>query len=120
MALENFKQLLSVTATVSTIIQFMTGIIICWSIKKKGASEDISGFPFIAGVLGCSLWLRYGMLLGDTAMTIVNVVGVLLQLFYTGLFLPLRLTEGTISETNCDSFLYYCIYNDLCAMGNGY
>jgi len=86
MALENFKQLLSVTATVSTIIQFMTGIIICWSIKKKGASEDISGFPFIAGVLGCSLWLRYGMLLGDTAMTIVNVVGVLLQLFYTGLF----------------------------------
>ena len=34
----------------------------------------------------CSLWLRYGMLLGDTAMMIVNVVGVLLQLFYTGLF----------------------------------
>lgn len=26
--------------------------IICLSIHKKGASGDISGFPFIAGVLG--------------------------------------------------------------------
>ena len=77
MALEQFKQLLSVTATISTIIQFMTGLlvesafvwrvtarlhrllfsfslfrIVCWSISKKGASGDISGFPFLAGVLG--------------------------------------------------------------------
>jgi len=86
MALEQFKQLLSVTATISTIIQFMTGLIVCWSISKKGASGDISGFPFLAGVLGCSLWLRYGMLLDDWAMIVVNTVGVTLQLGYTILF----------------------------------
>lgn len=86
MALENFREFLSVTATISTIIQFCTGIIVCLSIRRNGGSGDISGFPFIAGVLGCSLWLRYGMLLMDNAMIVVNFVGLVLQLGYTAMF----------------------------------
>lgn len=98
MALENFREILSVTATVSTIIQFMTGIIICLSIRRKGASGDISGFPFIAGVLGCSLWLRYGMLLNDKAMIIVNFVGLVLQLGYTVIFYMYASAKGTYQK----------------------
>ncbi|XP_032794267.1 sugar transporter SWEET1 isoform X1 [Daphnia magna] len=86
MALENFREILSVTATVTTIIQFLTGVIICASIRKKGISGEISGFPFIAGVLGCSLWLRYGMLMKDSAMITVNAVGLVLQMSYVCMY----------------------------------
>ncbi|XP_046462341.1 sugar transporter SWEET1-like isoform X1 [Daphnia pulex] len=94
MALENFREILSVTATITTIIQFLTGVIICLSIRRKGGSGDISGFPFIAGVLGCSLWLRYGMLMKDTAMTVVNAVGLVLQLCYVFMYYLYATNKG--------------------------
>jgi len=94
MAIEDYQNFISVTATISTIIQAMTGIMICVGIRKKGTTGDISGFPFLAGVLGCVLWLRYGLLIQDVTMILVNVICFLFQFSYSviyyGFALPKR------------------------------
>ena len=45
---------------------------------RKGSSGDASGLPFIAGALNCGIWLKYAFLIDDSAMKIVNGIGVLL------------------------------------------
>lgn len=83
MGVEDYQNLISVTATISTIVQFMTGIPICRNIKRKGTTEGVSGVPFLAGVLGCVLWLRYGSILQDTTMILVNFIGLIFQMSYS-------------------------------------
>lgn len=48
--LRDHKDLIASTATVVTILQFLSGIDICRKIVKQGSTGDISGFPFVGGV----------------------------------------------------------------------
>ncbi|VDK52803.1 unnamed protein product [Anisakis simplex] len=73
---------LSVTATISTITLFFCGIPICINIYKRRGTKDISGAPFLMGVLGASYWLRYGLLKMDYAMITVNITAVTLMTSY--------------------------------------
>ena len=101
--LENYKDLVSMTATIVTIIQFCSGIEICQRIKKLGKTGEISGFPFVGGVFATRLvnqnlvslkfniidcffsaWLMYGYTLGDKPMIVTNVVGFMLQVLFYG------------------------------------
>ncbi|XP_039296573.1 sugar transporter SWEET1-like isoform X1 [Nilaparvata lugens] len=79
MILEDIKEILIVTATVSTILQFMSGMLVCQKFMKKGSTEQESGFPFIAGFLSCSLWFRYGLMIEDQATVLVNFIGTILM-----------------------------------------
>ncbi|KHJ97677.1 mtN3/saliva family protein [Oesophagostomum dentatum] len=49
--------------------------------RRKG-TKDISGVPFLMGLLGGSFWLRYGFLKDDSTMIIVNLVSVALFSIY--------------------------------------
>ncbi|XP_055386229.1 sugar transporter SWEET1-like isoform X2 [Condylostylus longicornis] len=70
------------SATFSTILQFMSGILICRKYFLKKSTSESSGFPFICGMLSCSLWLQYGFLTDDNVLITVNSVGTVLMLFY--------------------------------------
>ncbi|XP_037075743.1 sugar transporter SWEET1-like isoform X2 [Pollicipes pollicipes] len=63
------KAIISVTATVSTLCQFLTGV--------------------------CSLWLKYGLLIGDPAMITVNFSGLVLQACYLAFYY--RFCFGVVS-----------------------
>ncbi len=124
------EEILSVTATITTIIQFLTGVYVNMIIYLKfsihlryfSTSQNyllehskkrwlrrhfrISIYSWSTGVchwfwnhvprfetkiiftlyFRCSLWLRYGMLMKDTAMTVVNAVGLVLQLCYVFMY----------------------------------
>lgn len=41
-----------------------------------------SSLPFTSGLLSCSLWLRYGILVNENALIFVNSVGVFLFSIY--------------------------------------
>ncbi|XP_075236923.1 sugar transporter SWEET1 [Lycorma delicatula] len=84
MALSEFKELLATTATVSAIMQFMSGAIVVQKYVLKGTAENESGFPFMSGFLSCMLWARYGFMIDDLAMVFVNLTGVTLMLIYGG------------------------------------
>lgn len=66
-------------------------------IRRQGAVGDISGVPFLMGVLGGSFWLRYGLLKMDYTMIIVNVVGVSFMAFYCVFFLVYSLPKKTFT-----------------------
>ncbi|KJH51730.1 mtN3/saliva family protein [Dictyocaulus viviparus] len=82
MDLQLFLQILSCTAIITTIALFLCGIPICMEIMRRKGTKDISGVPFLMGVLGGSFWLRYGFLKMDHTMIIVNVVSVSLFSMY--------------------------------------
>uniref|UniRef100_A0A915D838 Sugar transporter SWEET n=1 Tax=Ditylenchus dipsaci TaxID=166011 RepID=A0A915D838_9BILA len=77
-----YLTLLEITATVSTISLFLCGIPICLEIKRRKCTEEITSLPFLMGFIGSTFWLRYGMLVGEAAIIVVNLIGSLLMFSY--------------------------------------
>lgn len=76
--MEDWKGFISTTATITTVINFLTGLQVVRGFIRKGTAGDASGLPFVAGALNCGIWLKYAFLIDDTAMKLVNGIGVLL------------------------------------------
>ncbi|XP_071445847.1 sugar transporter SWEET1 [Hetaerina americana] len=87
MTMVELKGVVATTASVSTIFQFLSGVLICRKLVKQGTCGDTSCFPFVVGFVSCSLWLRYGCLIEDVSLTVVNSVGAFLQLSYVVIYL---------------------------------
>jgi len=73
--------------TISTIGLFLTGIQICNRIYRMRTTGDISGFPFVATLVNCTLWLLYGYSANISTIVIVNFIGASLQLTYALVYL---------------------------------
>lgn len=48
---QGFISLLEITAVTTTILQYLSGALICLKYIKKKSTGDSSGFPFICGFL---------------------------------------------------------------------
>ncbi|KRT80241.1 hypothetical protein AMK59_8622 [Oryctes borbonicus] len=83
---DTIRNLLATTASISTLIQFLSGLFICKMIARKRGTGDMSPFPFISGHLSTSLWLRYGLLINDFSLIFVNTIGSTLFLGYVVVF----------------------------------
>ncbi|KAJ8932794.1 hypothetical protein NQ314_014498 [Rhamnusium bicolor] len=81
-----FKNLLATTASICTILQFLTGTLVCQKIVQNKSTGDISSFPFVSGCLSTSLWLRYGFMIQDRSLILVNTVGATLFFAYVVTF----------------------------------
>ena len=75
MAIEDWKDTVSLSATIATVINFLTGLQIIRGYMRKGTSGDSSGLPFVCGALNCAIWLKYGLLIDDWTMKLVNLIG---------------------------------------------
>ncbi|XP_035792669.1 sugar transporter SWEET1-like [Anopheles albimanus] len=80
------KNTLASLATVATVLQFLTGSIICRRYFKKKSTGDTSAVPFISGFLSCFMWLKYGVLTEESTLILVNFIGSALFLTYTVIF----------------------------------
>ncbi|KAK7060073.1 hypothetical protein SK128_024248 [Halocaridina rubra] len=95
MVLEDYKDLVATVATIVTIVQFLSGIEICFKIAKQGTTGDISGFPFVGGVFSTTMWLTYGWILKDSSMTVTNGVGLFLQVTYLLTYIRYCIAPGS-------------------------
>ena len=48
MALEDYKDLVATSATISSSIQFLTGIAVCNAFLKKGSTGDATAATFVS------------------------------------------------------------------------
>ncbi|KAJ8683263.1 hypothetical protein QAD02_019055 [Eretmocerus hayati] len=80
------KDILANTASVCTILQFLSGLLVCRKFIKNKSVGDASGLAFVTGFISCSLWMIYGMLINDKSITVVNIFGSSLQFFYAFTF----------------------------------
>eukprot|EP00045_Choanoeca_perplexa_P005087 m.43405 g.43405 ORF g.43405 m.43405 type:complete len:121 (+) comp12922_c0_seq1:206-568(+) len=74
--------ILSAFATVSTVGLFLTGIPVTQRIRRARSSANVTFFPYLAGVFSGILWLKYGMLIGDPLLMLVNGTGAALNAYY--------------------------------------
>ncbi|KFM58300.1 Sugar transporter SWEET1, partial [Stegodyphus mimosarum] len=90
----DLKNIVGQAATVCTIAVFLAGIEICRKIWKKKSTSDISALPFLCGLVSCSLWLRYGLLVNDSALIVVNTTGGILQILYIMWYARFTVSKG--------------------------
>eukprot|EP00730_Choanoeca_flexa_P006519 TRINITY_DN12168_c0_g1_i11.p4 TRINITY_DN12168_c0_g1~~TRINITY_DN12168_c0_g1_i11.p4 ORF type:complete len:223 (+),score=29.68 TRINITY_DN12168_c0_g1_i11:3025-3693(+) len=74
--------ILSAFATVATIGLFLTGVPVTQRIRKARSSANVAFFPYLAGIFSGILWLKYGMLSGDSTIVVVNGTGAALNAYY--------------------------------------
>ena len=51
MALEDYKDLLSTTATITTVVQFLAGTTVCQKYVSSGSTGESSSVPFVSSVI---------------------------------------------------------------------
>ncbi|EPB67879.1 mtN3/saliva family protein [Ancylostoma ceylanicum] len=79
----SFLNLLSLAAFFTTVGLFFCGIPICRQIWKRKDTSEISGAPFLMGVLGGCCWMTYGYLKNDHTVLVVTGCQVILYSSYT-------------------------------------
>ncbi|KAL3107590.1 hypothetical protein niasHT_013239 [Heterodera trifolii] len=78
-----FINCLSIAAFFTTVGLFFCGIPICRQIWKRRDTTEISGAPFLMGVLGGTCWCVYGYLKGDHTVMLVTGAQIVLYSTYT-------------------------------------
>lgn len=86
MVSSSLETILETSAVITTILQYLSGVIVCRKYINKKSTGDSSGFPFICGFLSCSLWLRYGTLTEETIVVTVNIIGLALMFLYSAIY----------------------------------
>ncbi|CAF1080797.1 unnamed protein product [Adineta ricciae] len=84
---DGLTPLIEKICTISTIGLFLTGVQICNRIYRMRSTGDISGFPFVATMVNCTLWLLYGYVGNNSTIVIVNFIGASLELIYALFYL---------------------------------
>jgi len=83
MPLPTYDVLLETSAVVTSVLQFLSGVVICRKYIQKKSTGESSGFPFICGFLSCSFWLRYGIFTSEKSIILVNIIGSSLFFLYS-------------------------------------
>ena len=86
MVLEEWQGVVGVSATVTTVLQFLSGVSVCVVYYKRKTTGDSSSLTFLAGVCMSSVCYNYGVLIQNTTLQTVNTTGLVLQTLYTVVF----------------------------------
>jgi solute carrier family 50 protein (sugar transporter) len=117
--LQPYKDVIGRVASFLTIAQFFSGVFICRDIQKKGNTRDVSSVPFVGGIMVGLAMLKYGLLLQDDVMLVVNVTAIVLNAIYCAfyylysadkwneLFKPLSVSMGLVAV-----LWGYCAWED--------
>ncbi|XP_050666640.1 sugar transporter SWEET1 isoform X2 [Leptidea sinapis] len=84
--LADLKQFIECLAVVTTILQFLSGVLVCKRYVYNGTTGEASSLPFTCGFLSCSIWFLYGITKYDGNLVLVNSVGVILMVSYIVVF----------------------------------
>lgn len=84
--LQPYKELVGNLAAIVTIGQMFSGSFMCWDIYKQGSTQGVGIMPFLGGVIMSVLNLKYGFILRDDTMILVNLVGLALNIIYVMIY----------------------------------
>jgi uncharacterized protein with PQ loop repeat len=49
-------------------------------VVRRGSSDDIAVLPLVVVVIGCALWLSYGLASNEPTLVVANVVGTMVNI----------------------------------------
>jgi len=111
MGLEDYKDFVSSCATITTIAQFLTGITVCQKYIKNGTTGESSSAPFVMGALNACCWFKYGLMIQDTTVILVNFVGATLMSAYTICFYYYCTRRLSLQKQIVSAFSFYVTLN---------
>ncbi|XP_043256047.1 sugar transporter SWEET1 isoform X1 [Colletes gigas] len=112
------KDALASTASICTVLQFLAGVLVCRKIIKNGTTGNSSALAFVTCYTSCVLWMRYGTLIEDRFILVVNIFGTILQASYVCVFIlysvkRLKTVKQMIAATLFLGIVYfYSFYED--------
>uniref|UniRef100_A0A336LQ62 Sugar transporter SWEET n=1 Tax=Culicoides sonorensis TaxID=179676 RepID=A0A336LQ62_CULSO len=96
-------------ATITTCLQYLTGVLVCRDYVIKKSTGDASVLTFIAGFITSAIWLKYGLLTNERSLVIVNSIGVALMLAYTLVFYLFTTKRRDTIRIASSSFIFLCL-----------
>eukprot|EP00039_Didymoeca_costata_P031160 m.33459 g.33459 ORF g.33459 m.33459 type:complete len:290 (+) comp8543_c0_seq3:118-987(+) len=123
--MSGWEALFSWAATLITLAMFGSGLPVISEISRHKSAAGIPFVPWLAQIVNCLLWMRYGDLTENGTILSVNIIGFVLDLFYltivwmytsdkATLIKPYLLT-GTISLV-CLGYIQYLRENESVAV----
>ncbi|XP_075970078.1 sugar transporter SWEET1 [Anticarsia gemmatalis] len=109
MYLSDFKDLVSSLAVVTTVLQFLSGVLVCKQYVVNRTTAEASPLPFICGVLSCCLWFLYGLVKQDNLIILVNMIGLTLMVAYTIVFYIFTFKKSTVLKQGLLTLAYVII-----------
>nr|UJT76409.1 bidirectional sugar transporter SWEET17 [Hemerocallis fulva] len=94
--MESLLFIIGVVGNVTSLLIFLSPMTTFWRIMKNKSTEDFEPVPYVVTLLGCSLWVYYGITKpGEYLVATVNGVGIIFEAIYVVIFLiyatpPLR------------------------------
>ncbi|CAH0604569.1 unnamed protein product [Chrysodeixis includens] len=96
MHLADFESFVSGLAVITTVLQFLSGVLVCKQYVVNGTTAEASSLPFVCGILSCCLWFLYGLLKHDNIIVLVNIIGITLMTSYTAVFYIYTFKKSTV------------------------
>ncbi|XP_055537996.1 sugar transporter SWEET1 [Wyeomyia smithii] len=112
----SLKDMLATSATISTVLQFLTGSVICHRYIRKKSTGETSGFPFVSGFLSCFLWLKYGILTREHTVILVNTIGSVLFFSYVVIYFTFSVNKHVVVR----QFSAVCCFILICTVYSNY
>lgn len=94
----DIKEAVSWLATVCTIGLYLTGIPICQKIITQGNTEDVSIVPFLTFFVNATLWCKYGTLIHDQTIILVNTCALIFQFVYLFIYYTYTSQKGLVQK----------------------
>jgi len=104
-----YADVLAVSCSICTILQFLSGTLVCQKFIQNGTTGDASSFPFVSGALSTSLWLIYGFMIGDRSVILCNTIGATLFFAYVITFYIYSLRKTSVMQQLIGSILFLTI-----------
>lgn len=96
MYLSDVKNFVSTLAVITTVLQFLSGVLVCKQYVANKTTAESTPLPFICGVLSCCLWFLYGLVKQDNLIILVNLIGEALMIVYTIIFYVYTFKKSTV------------------------
>ncbi|KAJ8722832.1 hypothetical protein PYW07_004012 [Mythimna separata] len=96
MQLSDFENVVSSLAVITTILQFLSGALVCKQYVVNRTTAETSSLPFISGFICSCLWFLYGLVKHDNIIILVNIIGITLMISYTVVFYIYTFKKSTV------------------------
>ncbi|KAK6631163.1 hypothetical protein RUM43_014259 [Polyplax serrata] len=102
----NLRQIVGTSASVWTILQMLSPVPTCYHFIKTKSVGDMIVTPYVVAFTSCTMWLLYGVIIGDRTVININTVGSALQLSYTLCYYKFTAKRGEVrKQFGCGLFI---------------
>ncbi|KAJ0180411.1 hypothetical protein K1T71_003815 [Dendrolimus kikuchii] len=92
----DLKEIVSNCAVFVTILQLLSGVLVCKQYVANRTTAEASVLPFLCGLLSAGYWALYGLSKKDNIIIFINLIGINLMVIYIIVFYMYTFKKSTV------------------------